>query len=292
MTQKQSIADVDIDNLARELEENAAKKVCHPSAEEAVSLIGQFKNGNRAAFNALVNRNQRLVISIADHYTSDPEFLKDLVQEGNLGLIRAIEKFEHGMQTKFSTYAAIWIRSNIEAHISKVSYNMKVPQNSRKLASKVFKIYDRVIARGVPEHEATSHVAEEAGISCQDAKNLIALRTANVKMQDRRSGQVEDGDTIQDTIESNVRTEDGTERERMKKMVENLVFQLPTKQREAISFFYGVSNYPECGSHSEVARHMGVTREYARILYNKGVAELTKIMQKGEAKRDRVAATA
>lgn len=285
-----SIDNIDIDELARELEENALKKVCHPSHEEANSLIARYKDGDRRAFNEIVDRNQRLVISIASHYTSDPEFMKDLVQEGNCGLIRAVEKFEQGFEVKFSTYASIWIRSNIEAHISKVTYNMKVPQNSRKLASKLFKIFDRISSEGVPEYEVITRVAEEAGMDREDARNLIALRTANIRMQDRRSGQIEDGDTIQDTIESDMCTEDRTSHDQMKKLVEGLVEKLPEKQREAISFFYGTSNHPECGSFSEVARYMGVTREYARILYNKGIKTLSDIAVSEGLERERMTA--
>lgn len=285
-----SIKNVDIDDLARELEENASKKVCHPGQEEAKSLIGRFKGGDRRAFNELVDRNQKLVMSIAHHYTSDPEFLKDLVQEGNLGLIRSIEKFEPHFNVKFSTYASIWIRSNIEAHISKTTYNMKIPQNSRKLASKIFKIYDRLQGKEIPQHEILTQVAEEAGLKREDVRNLIALRSANVRMQDKRSSQVEGGDTLQDTIESDLCTEDLAGHNQVRKVVEALVDQLPEKQKEAVSFFYGTSSHPQCESFSEVARYMGITREYARILYNKGMKTLSELAVSQDMERKKMTA--
>lgn len=279
-----SIENIDINDLAKELERNAARKKSHPSSEEQVYLISKFKSGDRSALNELVDRNQRLVISIANHYTSDPDFLGDLIQEGNLGLIRSIEKFESSFDVKFSTYASIWIRSNIESYISKTAYNMKVPQHSRKLASKVIKTHDKLKNKGLLGAELFSEIANQTNVSEDAARKLIALRTANINLQDKRSAAQEDGGTIQDTIESNLCTESSATKDQEKKIVEKLIDGLPEKQKEVIRFFYGISNYPQCESFSEVSRFMGISREYVRILYNKSMDEMSKAAKEDKEK--------
>lgn len=253
----------------------------HPSDRESRELIEKFRQGNQSAFDSLIERNQKLVISIARTYSKNQEFLNDLIQEGNLGLIRAIQKFNLKGKTQLSTYATIWIKSNIETYISKSTYSFKVPQSSRKIAFKAFKMYERLRESGVSEPEAVTSIAESLDITESAAARLVSLKNACINMQDRR-GSDEGAQEIQDTIASSASVEKDLEGDRFKSRINTLVQRLPEKQRDAISLYYGLGVYPEKPAFSDVARHMGITREYARILFNNGMKSLKDHSSFGE----------
>lgn len=287
-----SIEKADLSKLSKQIEEKVARKKGHPSDDEARKLIEKFRNGDQAAFNQLVERNQRLVISIAEKYSKNPDFVLDLIQEGNMGLIRAIQKFNMKGKVNLSTYASIWIRSNIETYISKSAYSFKVSQNSRKKAFKAFKMHERLSKEDRSEHEIISEIARELDIDSNSAMKLVALKNASVNMQDRRYQNSEDGSqTIQDTMASDVSVEASVEKDKLKNMVNKMIKDLPEKQKEAVSLFYGLNNHPECDSFSQIAKHMNITREYARILHGKAMALIgDKIKEKGTGKIERLIA--
>lgn len=267
-----SIDKVDLDALTKQLEENASKKRLHPSDKETRALIEKFRNGDQRAFNELIERNQKLVISIAEGYSKNPDFVKDLIQEGNLGLIRAIQKFNLKGKTQLSTYASIWIKSNIETFISKSAYSFKVTQSSRKMAFKAFKMYEKLSAEMMSESDITARIAKELNVDERSAMKLVALKNASINMQDRRYQNAEEGSlTIQDTIESDVSVENTVEKEKIRALINKMMVDLPDKQKESVSLYYGLNGYPECTSFSDIARHMNITREYARILHGKGM---------------------
>lgn len=270
-----TIENIDINALSESLRQNAEKKRVHPSDKETRELVKKIREGDQAAFNSLVERNQRLVITIAENYSQNADFVNDLIQEGNMGLIRAIQKFNVEGETRLSTYASIWIKSNIETYISKSAYSFKVPQASRKLALKTFKMYERLLKDGVSESNAVKHISEDLKIEEHVAVKLISLKNACVSMQERRyrhSG--DDSQELQDAIASDESIEKTFEKNSLKEKINNQVVKLPEKQKEAVSLYYGLRNYPEISSFSNIARHMNITREYARILYNKGMKDL------------------
>lgn len=281
-----NIENVELDTLSDQLEKNAAKKKCHPSDRETRELIEKFRNGDQAAFNNLVERNQKLVISIAESYSKNPDFVADLIQEGNMGLIRAIQKFNLKGKPQLSTYATIWIKSNIETYISKSTYSFKVTQSSRKMAFKAFKMHERLSKEMLPESEIIGKIADELGVDKRSASKLVALKNASVNMQDRRYQSSEEGSqTIQDTIESDVSVEKTVDKDKIKAFIQKMMVDLPEKQKESVSLFYGLNDYPECTSFSEIARHMNVTREYARILHGKGMANIGSKMKSADMEK-------
>lgn len=247
------------------------------SDSESRTLIVRFREGDQSAFDQLVSSNQGLVVKIARQYSQNPDFVNDLIQEGNLGLIRALEMFNLDGKTRLSTYATIWIKSNIETYISKSAYSFKVSQASRKLAFKVTKMYQGLINRNVPEAQAIETISEKLNLEKGAVSKLAALQNACTSMNERRySGSEESREEVQDTIKSSDCVEESVNSDLVRSGVENQVSKLPAKQREAVSLFYGLGRYPELSSFAEIARHMGVTREYARLLYNGGMKKLSE----------------
>ena len=247
----------------------------HPSDAEARELIEKYRNGDQAAFNSLLSRNQKLVIMIARSYSKNIDFVNDLIQEGNLGFIRAIQKFKLNGSTKLSTYASIWIRSNIETYISKSIYSFKVSQSSRKMALKTFKMYERLINGGASDVSAVATISSELGLKESDVVRLISLKNASVSMQNMKYKNSDgEGQELQDTIPSDISVEKSFEIASLKEKINNQVLTLPEKQKDAVSLFYGLGDYTEKASFANIGRHMNITKEYSRLLYTKGMAEL------------------
>lgn len=254
------------------------------SDNESRELIARFREGDQRAFNKLIARNQGLVVKIARQYSQHPDFVNDLIQEGNLGLIRALQKFNLNGKTVLSTYASIWIKSNIETYISKSSYGFTASQASRKLAFKVTKMYKSLINQSVPDPQAIGRISKELKLEHSAVSKLAALQSACTSMNERRfSGSEENREEVQDAIKSaGASVEDRVDFDIIQSGVEDHVSKLPGKQRDAVSLFYGLGRYPELTSFADIARHIGVTREYARILYNngmKGLAESKNALQ-------------
>lgn len=247
------------------------------SDSKSRELIVRFRKGDQRAFNILVESNQGLVIKIARHYTYNPDFLNDIIQEGNLGLIRAIQKFNLDGETMLSTYASIWIKSNIETYISKSVYSINVAQSTRKLALKVTKMYKKLINSEFSESEAVEIISKDLDIEKSAVSKLAALQNACSSINAKKYSESEDSsEEVQDSIKSNISVEDEIISDMISESIVSLVLQLPERQRDVISLFYGIGRYPEISSFSGIARQIGVSREYARILYNNGMKELRK----------------
>ena len=145
------------------------KKVPLLSFEEELELSKRIQKGDMAARQKLIEANLRLVVKIARNYSSREIAFMDLIQEGNMGLIRAVEKYDHKKELRFSTYAAWWIRQAISRHLADKKRLIRLPYRKEEMLGKIKKANSTLEQRFMRKPD-TKEIAEEIGASKKDVE--------------------------------------------------------------------------------------------------------------------------
>ena len=142
--------------------------------EEELDLSQEIQKGNEASRRKLIEANLRLVVKIARAYLAHDISLMDLVQEGNIGLMRAVEKYDHEKQVRFSTYAAWWIRQSISRYLSDKRRTIRLPHRKEEILHKIHKAYHSLSQTYMRQPKA-DEIAVEIGVPKKDVEFLINL---------------------------------------------------------------------------------------------------------------------
>jgi len=248
--------------------------------QEEVKLAAQIKRGNKKAREKMIKANLRLVVKIANDFGSYGLPLLDLISEGNIGLMKAVERFDPKKGGKLSTYASWWIKQSIKRALANQSKTIRLPVH---LVDKIGKIR-RVAARMTEElgREATNEeLAEELGLPVAKVSHLktVAVRPASL---DAKIGP--DDDTAFGDLVGDERAEDPFEalRDRdLREEVTELLATLNPRERKIIAFRFGLGGGRE-RTLEEVGRKFGVTRERIRQLQNMALVKMRKALRKRE----------
>ena len=247
------------------------------TAAEEVALAKRIERGDQDAKDRMINSNLRLVVSLARKYNVGELSLLDLIQEGILGLIRAVEKFDWRRGYKFSTYATWWIRQAIERGIANKARTIRMPvhvlQRERKL--------DR-IARELSielERPATDEeIAERAKVPLKEL-NEVREAARVLTSLDRPVGEGEDS-TLGDLFESDEpdvsETVDVSLRE---EAVRRAVSELPDPERSVVKLRYGLDGDPDPASVEEVVRRLGMPRDRVKRVESQALMRLSQIRE-------------
>ena len=258
----------------------------HPllTAEEEIELSKRIEKGDLVAKERMINANLRLVVSIARKFQGLGLPLGDLIQEGMLGLIRAVEKFDWRKGFKFSTYGTLWVRQAIGRGLANSSRTVRLPVH---IASQARKIADR--ERTLGAELGRDPTDEELAASLEmEMEEIIAIRAADQSPTslDRRVGDSEDtalGDLIADKTpgieEDVVRNED-------ERTVLRLVGGLPSPDRDVLKLRYGLGG-TETVALKETGRRLGISAERVRQIEDRA---LRKLAEEGELEALRQAA--
>ena len=250
------------------------------TAEDERMLARQIAMGDVQARDRMVRANLRLVVNIARSYVGKGLALQDLIEEGNLGLLRAVEGFDPEMGTRFSTYASYWIKQSIKRALANQSKTIRLPVH---LVDKIGKIR-RVSAQMTEElgrEPSNEELAEELGLATAKVAHLknVAVRPASLDAKINADDDTAFGDLVSDE-----RAEDpfATLRDKdLREEVGDLLDVLDPRERKIISFRFGLAGGKE-RTLEEVGRKFGVTRERIRQLQNIALMKMRKALRKRE----------
>lgn len=252
------------------------------SAEEEQELGRAVRNGKQRARQAMIEANLRLVVKIARRYRASSMSLLDLVEEGNIGLMHAVEKFDPEKGFRFSTYASWWIRHEIERAIMNQSRTVRLPIHVvRDLNRYKRKSYELVQTL---QHEPNlSEIAESTDQSIDEVSRLISLNRRSASMQESIGGSESDSFTMLDALE-NADAENPELEARNHEVCQHLgrwLSFLDSRQREIIERRYGLRKELR-GSQTlnEVSQALGLTRERVRQIQLQALQRLNGILSR------------
>ncbi len=250
---------------------------------EEIKLAAQIKRGNKKAREKMIKANLRLVVKIAHDFSNFGLPLLDLISEGNIGLMKAVERFDPAKGGKLSTYASWWIKQSIKRALANQSKTIRLPVH---LVDKIGKIR-RVAARLSEElgrEPSDEDLAEEIGIPVAKVTHLknVAVRPASLDARINAEDDTPFGDLVSDE-----RAEDPFAALRDKDLrdeVGDLLGSLDVRERKIIAFRFGLGGGRE-RTLEEVGRKFGVTRERIRQLQNIALQKMRKALRKREELR-------
>ena len=240
----------------------------HPDARQLQRLVGD----GQVAKAELIQANLRLVVSIAKRYMNRGMQFQDLIQEGNLGLMRAVEKFDHNKGFKFSTYATWWIRQAITRAIADQARTIRIPVHMVELMNRLVRT-QRQMAQELEREPTIDELAEKVDLPADRVREILRIAQDPVSL-DSPIGDEDDvnvGDFIPDSA-AEAPLEVATRR-MLAKAVEEALDELSEREKEVVRMRFGLVD-GQAKTLEEVGREFGVTRERIRQIEAKTLAKL------------------
>ena len=243
------------------------------TADEEYEIAKRAANGDTVAREQLCNANLRLVVHIAKKYQGRGMHLLDLIQEGNLGLLKAIDKFEYDKGFKFSTYATWWIRQSISRAIADYGRTIRIPVHMVETVNKMVRLNREFVQKNGRE-PTPEEIAKMMGISIAKATEILTMVQEPVSM-DTPVGDEEDtrlGDFVKD--EKAIDPAEATESVMMHEKLMDVLDTLTPRERDVMILRYGL-NDGQARTLEEVGEEFGVTRERIRQIEAKALRKLS-----------------
>ena len=275
LTTGQYLDDVSDDSVRLYLREIG--KIPLLSAEEEMDLARRIVEGDKNAKDKMAEANMRLVVSIAKRYSGRGLDFLDLIQEGNTGLLRAVEKFDPDKGFKFSTYATWWIRQAITRAIADQARTIRIPVHMVETINKLLRTQRRM-TQELNREPTIEELSKELDMEPEKIEYVIKIKQDISSLDAGVGRDGEDDDSVlQDFIvdEDTVSPEDSASNQLLKEQVQEILSSLSDREQKIVRMRFGLDNGKN-HTLEEVGQEFAVTRERIRQIEAKALAKLRK----------------
>lgn len=242
-------------------------------AEEEVVLAVKIRQGDQKALERLIKSNLRFVVSVAKQYQSQGLSLPDLINEGNLGLIKAAQRFDETRGFKFISYAVWWIRQSILNAIAEQSRIVRVPINKVGLTNQVGKAY-QLLEQEFEREPTSDELADHLNLTNEEVTAILLMHIRHISV-DSPLSEEEDSTLIDVLVNENAPETDDwlVNTESLQMEIDRSLQALTSRQKEILCFFYGIGvDHPL--SLQDIGDRYSITRERVRQIKNMAITKL------------------
>ena len=266
-----SITNRESQSLEKYLQEIGRVQLITP--EEEVSLAIRIKQGDQRALDRLTKANLRFVVSVAKQYQNQGLSLSDLINEGNLGLIKAAQRFDETKGFKFISYAVWWIRQSILQSLAEQSRIVRLPLNKVGLTHKISKAYS-ALEQEFEREPSADEIASLLEIELEEVENSLGMSSRHISV-DAPFSDSEDGNLLDVLANENAATVDGeiTNKQSLKTEIDRILNVLSEKQRTVLKMYFGIG-YDHPVSLEDIGLNFRLTRERVRQIKDKAITKL------------------